>query len=141
MACGDISERGRPRQTKSAARSQPGRLGNRAQGRSNRSSTLCSISAKAAPARRGRGRSMARSSAMPPSSTSRIRSASSAASATSCVTSTAVKPDSRQMVSISPLHVEAGEGIQGAERLVEQHEARIGGQRPRERDTLFLAAR
>ena len=62
----------------------------------------------------------------PPSSISSTRSASATASATSWVTSTAVKPCSRQMRSSRLLHLDAGQRVERAERLVEQQHARAG---------------
>ncbi len=60
---------------------------------------------------------------------------------TSCVTSSAVKRSRRHSVLDQPLHLDARERVQRAERLVEQQQARVVHQRPRQRHALPLAAR
>ena len=69
------------------------------------------------------------------------RSASSAASCRSWVTSSADSPDAAAQVEEHRLEVAAGDGVERTERLVEQQRAGAGGQRPGEGDALTLAAR
>ena len=69
-----------------------------------------------------------------------MRSASSIASVMSWVIMTVVRPSLRvQRAKIVAERV-AGQGIERAERLVHQHDARLCGERPRHADALALAA-
>ena len=91
--------------------------------------------------RRGRGRSMGRSSATLPSRSTMTRSASATASATSWVIRSVVKPCSRPDALQQAVHLAAGQRVERAERLVEEQDARAADERARERDALTLSAR
>ena len=96
------------------------------------------------PARRdgaGGRAATSRSSAIAPSSISTMRSASATASATSWVTRIAVKPSRRHTAFEQRLHLDAGQRVERAERLVEREKARAADERARERDALLLPAR
>ena len=77
---------------------------------------------------------------MPPSTITPTRSARAAASSKSCVTSSAGSPQLRQEPLELAAHARAGVGVESRQRLVEEQDGRIGGQRPREPDPLALAA-
>ena len=63
---------------------------------------------------------------MRPSSITSTRSASATASATSCVTRIAVKPLFVPDALQQPLHLDPGQRVERAERLVERQEAADG---------------
>ena len=69
------------------------------------------------------------------------RSARKIASSTSCVTSSSVRRFSRQALQQPVLHRGAGEGIERAERLVQQHQRPPGKQRAQKCDPLAHPAR
>ena len=75
-----------------------------------------------------------------PSSITATRSARRKASSTSCVTSTTVLRRRVFKARNSSCRRRAGDRIERAERLVHQHDRRIGGERAGEADALALAA-
>ena len=75
-----------------------------------------------------------------PSRMTPMRSPSSSASAMSCVTKIAVSASCRRIFEEGLLQAVAGQRVQRAERLVEQHDARRRGQRPGHADALLLSA-
>ena len=68
-------------------------------------------------------------------------SASDSASCWSWVTSSALGPAARRIAATSSRSALAQAGVERGERLVEQHDLGIGGQRAGERDPLALTAR
>ena len=89
---------------------------------------------------RGLGTSTGRSSEMTPSVSTSTRSASRIASSTSWVTSrTAGLVPAAQLLH-QCVHADPGQGVEGAERLVEQQQLRLADQRPGQRRALRLAA-
>ena len=69
-----------------------------------------------------------------------IRSARRKASARSWVTRTMVLPERLPQLQELPVELQAGEGVEGAEGLVEEDDRRIGGEGPGEGDALALAS-
>ena len=70
-----------------------------------------------------------------------MRSASATASATSCVTTIAVKPFACHTRLDQVLHLDPGERVERAERLIEGQQARMADQRAGECYALLLPAR
>ena len=104
--------------------------------------TLSFRSIKTRPERaRGRSRSTAVSKISLPPSITRTRSASATASSTSWVTNTADKPAFQPKPLDQVLHLQPGERVQSAQRLIKQDEFRRARQGARQGDALALAAR